>query len=214
MPNTRTKKTSKKVSTKKTKIEVIDIDDEVIEHEMPKMTIDDISDEKIKSLEDKLTRETHVKDILKKIKNIKNKTQVAKDIEKSIFEFSLIYSTIQKYCDNMYLAVYNDKLDQVLEDLNNEYILERLSNKEINLKYIAFYSPQQLNPKKWDDVTTKLAIIEKKKEVKHYSDLYKCFKCGEKKTVVRQGQTRSADEPMTNFITCVVCGEQWKRSAA
>ena len=50
MPNTRTKKTSKKVSTKKTKIEVIDIDDEVIEHEMPKMTIDDISDEKIKSL--------------------------------------------------------------------------------------------------------------------------------------------------------------------
>jgi len=207
-------KTSNKVLTKKVTIDVININDEVIEHKMPKITINDISDEKIKSLENKLTRETHIKEILKKIKNIKNKTHVAKDIEKSIFEFSLIYSTIQKYSDEMYLAVYNDKLDQVLEDLNNNYILERLSNKEINIKYIAFYSPQQLNPQKWSDVTTKLAIIEKKKEIKHYSDLYKCFKCGEKKTVVRQGQTRSADEPMTNFITCVVCGEQWKKSAA
>ena len=38
-----------------------------------------------------------------------------------------------------------------------------------------------------------------------YTDLYKCYKCKERKCKVIQLQTRSADEPMTNFITCLVC---------
>lgn len=40
--------------------------------------------------------------------------------------------------------------------------------------------------------------------------VHKCSQCGSKKTWSYQLQTRSADEPMTNFVTCVSCGKRWK----
>lgn len=40
--------------------------------------------------------------------------------------------------------------------------------------------------------------------------VYKCSKCGGKKTRQHEMQTRSADEPMTIFIRCVNCGNSWK----
>ena len=42
------------------------------------------------------------------------------------------------------------------------------------------------------------------------SGFFTCKKCKSKKTVYHQMQTRGADEPMTNFITCIDCKHQWK----
>lgn len=39
-----------------------------------------------------------------------------------------------------------------------------------------------------------------------------CPKCGGSKTWSIQRQTRSADEPMTTFSRCVMCGHNWKYS--
>ena len=39
-----------------------------------------------------------------------------------------------------------------------------------------------------------------------------CGKCGQKKVSYSQAQTRSADEPMTTFCDCTVCGKRWKVS--
>ncbi|KAK3394318.1 putative DST1 protein [Podospora didyma] len=47
---------------------------------------------------------------------------------------------------------------------------------------------------------------------KSISDALKCGKCGEKKVSYTQAQTRSADEPMTTFCECTVCGNRWKFS--
>ena len=48
------------------------------------------------------------------------------------------------------------------------------------------------------------------KHAKVTSGVYKCAKCGCDKTRQYEMQTRSADEPMTLFITCVECGNSWK----
>lgn len=45
---------------------------------------------------------------------------------------------------------------------------------------------------------------------KDYKGIFKCEKCREYKTTYYQMQTRSADEPMTVFITCHVCKLTWK----
>jgi len=42
------------------------------------------------------------------------------------------------------------------------------------------------------------------------TDQFKCGKCGQRKTIYYQMQTRSADEPMTTFVTCVNCNNRWK----
>jgi transcription elongation factor S-II len=49
-------------------------------------------------------------------------------------------------------------------------------------------------------------------EERSISSQLRCGKCGQKKVSYTQAQTRSADEPMTTFCTCMNCGNRWKFS--
>ncbi|CAM8910300.1 unnamed protein product [Rhodiola kirilowii] len=62
-----------------------------------------------------------------------------------------------------------------------------------------------------DDIKRK-ALLECEREAapKSTTDQFKCSKCGQRKTTYYQMQTRSADEPMTTFVTCVNCNSHWK----
>lgn len=42
------------------------------------------------------------------------------------------------------------------------------------------------------------------------TDMFRCGKCKQRKTKYYQMQTRSADEPMTTFVTCINCNNRWK----
>ncbi|KAF2305783.1 hypothetical protein GH714_008179 [Hevea brasiliensis] len=42
------------------------------------------------------------------------------------------------------------------------------------------------------------------------TDQFKCGRCGQRKTTYHQMQTRSADEPMTTYVTCINCNNHWK----
>lgn len=53
------------------------------------------------------------------------------------------------------------------------------------------------------------AVIPK---VTNATNQFRCGKCGKNETTYYQLQTRSADEPMTTFVTCVNCGNRWKFS--
>ncbi|KAF9652535.1 transcription elongation factor [Thelephora ganbajun] len=44
------------------------------------------------------------------------------------------------------------------------------------------------------------------------TDAFQCGRCKQRKCRYRQAQTRSADEPMTTFVTCTVCNNRWKFS--
>lgn len=44
------------------------------------------------------------------------------------------------------------------------------------------------------------------------STALQCGKCKERKVSYSQAQTRSADEPMTTFCECTMCGNRWKVS--
>ncbi|KAK7282446.1 hypothetical protein RIF29_11223 [Crotalaria pallida] len=51
---------------------------------------------------------------------------------------------------------------------------------------------------------------ERGAQPKATTDQFKCGRCGQRKTTYYQMQTRSADEPMTTYVTCVVCNNRWK----
>ncbi|KAI9301439.1 transcription elongation factor S-II [Cunninghamella echinulata] len=42
------------------------------------------------------------------------------------------------------------------------------------------------------------------------TDMFICGKCKQRRCTYFQMQTRSADEPMTTFVTCINCGNRWK----
>lgn len=46
--------------------------------------------------------------------------------------------------------------------------------------------------------------------LKATTDQFRCGRCGHRKTTYHQMQTRSADEPMTTYVTCVNCNNHWK----
>ena len=43
-----------------------------------------------------------------------------------------------------------------------------------------------------------------------YTGMFKCGRCKGMRTTYYQMQTRSADEPMTTFVTCMNCSNRWK----
>lgn len=53
---------------------------------------------------------------------------------------------------------------------------------------------------------------ERGKQAEATTNSFKCGRCGKRKCTYYQLQTRSADEPMTTFVTCVNCNKRWKFS--
>ena len=51
------------------------------------------------------------------------------------------------------------------------------------------------------------AVLEHELKTGAQSEMYSCHFCGGKKVTLKQQQTRGADEPMTNFFTCLTCGK-------
>lgn len=48
------------------------------------------------------------------------------------------------------------------------------------------------------------------KEMTNQEGFFTCNRCKSKKTTYYQLQTRSADEPMTTFVSCLNCDKNWK----
>ena len=134
----------------------------------------------------------------------------------SIFEFALIYCLNNSLGENFLKSVYDDKLNNIIsnitdtKNINNKTLKHDLLTNKINPSYVAFMSPAQLHPQKWLYWVKKKEYKELRENSIAYSDTYKCFKCGERKCKVTQAQTRGADEPMTTFVTCLICYNTFK----
>ncbi len=100
------------------------------------------------------------------------------------------------------------------DETNN--LVERIKSGQVQVQDVPNMSPAQLSP---HGVT---AVAREQSRVRSlhleainavdpdYEGMFKCSKCKSKKTEYFQLQTRSADEPMTTFVTCLNCGKRWK----
>jgi len=97
-------------------------------------------------------------------------------------------------------------------------LLERILSKQVKCKDLVTMGPEKLEPNGLcAQMTEKLRKRDLDREMnkrseEDYDGIFKCGKCKSKKTTYFQLQTRSADEPMTTFVTCKDCGKQWKFS--
>jgi DNA-directed RNA polymerase subunit M/transcription elongation factor TFIIS len=88
--------------------------------------------------------------------------------------------------------------------------------KEFQSAELPFMKPEELWPDgPWAKSLYKLKAKELERETfaakdEDYDGMFKCRKCKSKKTTYYQMQTRSADEPMTTYVTCKSCGLKWK----
>ena len=79
---------------------------------------------------------------------------------------------------------------------------------------IAFMTHYEMCPDKWSKMLHIKSERDKGKfniNIEASTDTFICRKCKSNKTTYYQLQTRSADEPMTTFVTCLDCGNRFKR---
>uniref|UniRef100_A0AB39JEV1 Transcription Elongation Factor Tfiis C Domain-Containing Protein n=1 Tax=Florenciella sp. virus SA2 TaxID=3240092 RepID=A0AB39JEV1_9VIRU len=156
----------------------------------------------------------NIKDYVFKIINDENKST---NIEKSIYNYSVLTATkhkiIKKWSNKYFVLIYINKFKIIFHNLKNDKIIENIENNKINSKKIAFLSHIELLPEKWENkLKEKNLRIENKyfPKVEASTDNFTCSKCKSKKCTYYQLQTRSADEPMTTFVSCTYCGNRWK----
>ena len=167
-------------------------------------------------------REKIVNKIAEKLQNCgvvsTNYTKKASNLEKGIYNWTLKESTNRKVIkkwDNLYfLEIYESRLRSVYINLkNNPKLLELILSEKVRAHEIAFMTHQEMNPEKWAVLIDKKNKEDQNKyevKIEAATDTFTCRKCRSKKCTYTQAQTRSADEPMTTFVSCIDCGNRWK----
>lgn len=98
--------------------------------------------------------------------------------------------------------------------VNNKRLLTRMKAGELQMEDLTRLEDMELFPENWKRLQDQQTVREQKLlegKAAAATDMFKCGRCGKRETTYYEMQTRSADEPMTIFITCVNCGKKWKQ---
>ena len=148
-------------------------------------------------------------DILKDEKNSSN-------MEKGIFNYSLKeadrHKIVKKWDNKHFVQIYIDRLRSVVLNLKGD-IIDHINDGTVKPHIVAFMTHQELAPEKWAkliDVKTKRDKNKFETNISAATDTFTCRKCKGNQCTYYQMQTRSADEPMTTFVTCLLCSTRFK----
>jgi DNA-directed RNA polymerase subunit M/transcription elongation factor TFIIS len=155
--------------------------------------------------------------VINKINTFINNKVKSINIEKSIFNYSVNESkknnVIRKWENPYFVHIYIDRLRTVWNNLRNNSILKLLKEKIIKPEDVGNLTHQNMLSSKWEPlIKNKEERYENKynKKLEGNTDNFTCRRCKSNNCNYYQLQTRSADEPMTTYVTCVECENRWK----
>ena len=142
---------------------------------------------------------------------------ISTNIEKGIFNWTVQHASknniVKKWSNSFFVTLYIDRLRSVYINLKKPDVACAVMSGNIKSQEIAFMTHQDICPEKWKKLIEDKKIRDKQKyepNIEASTDNFTCNKCKSKKCTYYQLQTRSADEPMTTFVTCLECGKRWK----
>lgn len=157
------------------------------------------------------------------LNNIINNNKKATNIEKSIYNYCIQEAKnrkiVRKWDNRFFTQLYIDRFRSINKNINpkfktcNKILLRHIKNGKKKSSKIGNMTHQEMNSKIWKKLIQKKIQRDKnfgKVDMSSATDEFKCYKCKQNVCTYYQLQTRSADEPMTTFITCLNCGNRWK----
>ena len=150
------------------------------------------------------------------LNEILNNEKNSNNQEKGIFNYSLKESDqnkiVKKWDNAKFVQIYIDRLRSIIMNLKGE-VLEHIKDGTIKPHVVAFMTHQELAPEKWAkliEAKTKRDLNKCETNLSAATDTFTCRKCKGNQCTYYQLQTRSADEPMTTFVTCLLCSARFK----
>ena len=144
-------------------------------------------------------------------------------IEKSIFNYCIDYTIknniSRNWGNNLFKKFYINKLISIYSNINqssyveNDHLINLIKSEDFDLENIANMSQYEIFPARWKHlIEEKIRKDKILSEMKPHAmtDQIQCNKCKSRKCSYYAMQTRSADEPMTMFMTCLNCNSTWK----
>lgn len=156
-----------------------------------------------------------------KLKSILENDRLASNLEICVFNDCIDKAEkdgLARYWENIKFArLYMGRIRGLVFNLTNRDnpdLLQRVKSKQLPVKRLVAMSHIEMFPEHWRETLERVAFKRLNAEVnmrKNEEDgAIQCSKCKSWKTVYYQLQTRSADEPMTTFVTCTNCTRRWK----
>jgi DNA-directed RNA polymerase subunit M/transcription elongation factor TFIIS len=156
-----------------------------------------------------------IKATILKLKEYIDDDEIAQDLQKGIYDSAETYCRINCINSIFYESIYSDKCKHILYNLSGNIkhnnLIDKIFDGVIDPYHLSFMEPHEIQPECWEKEIKKKETIENETKNMATTDKYPCKKCGEKKARVYSLQTRSADEPMTTYIKCQVCGHVLKQ---
>ena len=162
--------------------------------------------------------------IVIKFDKILNNLKLSKNIEKGIYNYVINIAKVKNiprlWNNNVFYNLYMNKCLSIYVNINkdsyikNNYLLGKILNNEIEPEKVSKLSVYDIFPDNWKelmDKKSKMDELKYKLKPEAMTDQFKCRKCYSRSCSYYEVQTRSADEPMTQFITCLDCKNRWKQ---
>jgi transcription elongation factor S-II len=156
--------------------------------------------------------------VVTKLNNIVNNISICENLEKGIYNYTLKVceekNLLKKWTNESFVLLYIEKLRTLLINLKDANLLNKVLSKTLKPHEFVFMNHQELRPELWESLIEEKKIKDENKytpKIEASTDNFICGKCKSKKCTYYQLQTRSADEPMTTFVTCLDCGNRFKR---
>jgi DNA-directed RNA polymerase subunit M/transcription elongation factor TFIIS len=109
-------------------------------------------------------------------------------------------------------ACYKDRMNDLLRNIDPKWqkkknnFLERIESGEVKLGDISTMYPSEIHPKMWKKEIDRAEKARDLLKNGARTEKFQCPKCKQHGHRISQEQTRSADEPMTIFLTCLNAG--------
>jgi transcription elongation factor S-II len=152
------------------------------------------------------------------VKEPENLDKIVLNLEKGIFNWSIQCAkekdVIYEWSNPYFITIYKNKVRSIYENLKkNSRLIELVVSNQKKPHELVFMTHMEMCPDIWMEIIQQWEFIKKQEletNVESMTDAFLCKKCHSRKTTYYQMQTRSADEPMTVFVSCLVCGTRWK----
>jgi len=159
-----------------------------------------------------LFRENIRKKLNEYLKNENNSLNLEKGIFNYVIKEAEQRKIVKKWDNKLFIQIYLTHLRSIMHNLKDD-ILKQIEAGNIKPHLVAFMTHHELCPKKWASLIETKSKRDKNKFETNMSaatDTFTCRKCKGNQCTYYQMQTRSADEPMTTFVTCLQCSTRWK----